>query len=63
MLIKNWWQTHRVPRSATAQERSGITSDTGLLAYALAKVSVEDDVGPKILTQQGRISRDIDLEF
>jgi hypothetical protein len=54
---------HRVPLPATANERSGITFDAGLLAYALAKVTLEDDVGPKILTRQGHISRDIDLEF
>jgi hypothetical protein len=47
----------------TAKERSGITSDTELLEYALAKVALEDDFGPKILARKGRVSRDLDLEF
>jgi hypothetical protein len=46
-----------------AKERSGITSDTQLLEYALAKVALEDDFGPKILARKGRVSTDIDLEF
>jgi len=47
----------------TAKERSGITSDTELLEYALAKVALEDDFGPKILARKGRVSKDVDLEF
>jgi hypothetical protein len=47
----------------TAKERSGLTSDTELLEYALAKVALEDDFGPKILARKGRVSTDIDLEF
>jgi hypothetical protein len=46
-----------------AKERSGLTSDTQLLEYALAKVALEDDFGPKILTRTGRVAKDIDLEF
>ena len=46
-----------------AKERSGLTSDTQLLEYALAKVALEDDFGPKILARKGRVSPDIDLEF
>ena len=46
-----------------AKERSGLTSDTQLLEYALAKVALEDDFGPKILARKGRVSTDIDLEF
>jgi hypothetical protein len=45
-----------------AKERSGLTSDTQLLEYALAKVALEDDFGPKILARKGRVSTDIDLE-
>jgi hypothetical protein len=41
--------TYRVPLPATVEERSGITSNTGLLAYAFAKVALEDHVGLKIL--------------
>jgi hypothetical protein len=46
-----------------AKEQSGISSDTELLEYALAKVALEDDFGAKILARKGRVSRDIDLEF
>jgi hypothetical protein len=46
-----------------AKERSGLTSDTQLLEYALAKVALEDDFGPKILARTGRVAKDIDLEF
>ena len=46
-----------------AKERSGLTSDTQLLEYALAKIALEDDFGAKILTRKGRVSPDIDLEF
>jgi hypothetical protein len=35
----------------SAKERSGLTSDTQLLEYALAKVALEDDFSPKILAQ------------
>jgi len=47
----------------SAKERTGISSDTELLEYALAKVALEDDFGPKILARKGRVSRDLDLEF
>jgi hypothetical protein len=47
----------------TAKERSGLTSDTQLLEYALAKVALEDNFGPKILARKGRVSKDLDLEF
>ena len=47
----------------TAKEQSGLTSDTELLEYALAKVALEDNFGPKILARKGRVSKDLDLEF
>jgi hypothetical protein len=47
----------------TAKERSGLSSDTELLEYALAKVALEDSFGAKILRRKGRVSKDIDLEF
>ena len=47
----------------TAKEQSGLTSDTELLEYALAKVALEDNFGPKILARKGHVSKDIDLEF
>jgi hypothetical protein len=46
-----------------AKERSGISSDTELLEYALAKVACEDDFGVKLLARKGTVPRDIDLDF
>lgn len=46
-----------------AKARSGIKSDTELLEYALARVALEDDFGQKLIARQGRVPRDIDLEF
>lgn len=48
---------------AAAKARSGITSDTELLEYALARVAIEDDFGVKLLAQKGRVPADVDLEF
>lgn len=47
----------------SAKERIGIFFDTELLEYALAKVALEDDFGPKILARKGCVSKDLDLEF
>jgi hypothetical protein len=46
-----------------AKVRSGINSDTELLEYALARVALEDDFGIKLVARQGRVARDLDLEF
>jgi hypothetical protein len=46
-----------------AKARSGIKSDTELLEYALARVALEDDFGKKLITLEGRVPRDVDLEF
>src|ERR1700687_1878028 len=46
-----------------ARARSGIESDTELLEYALARVALEDDFGPKLIAREGRVPQDIDLEF
>ena len=46
-----------------AKERSGISSDTELLEYALAKVAFEDDFGVKLLARKGTVPRDLDLDF
>ena len=48
---------------AAAKEKSGITSDTELHEYALAKVALEDDFGAKLVRRKGRIPKDLDLEF
>jgi hypothetical protein len=46
-----------------AKARSGIKSDTELLEYALARVALEDDFGQKLTAREGRVPRDLDLEF
>jgi hypothetical protein len=46
-----------------AKARSGIKSDTELLEYALARVALEDDFGQKLIAREGRVPRDLDLEF
>lgn len=48
---------------AAAKEKSGIASDTELLEYALAKVALEDDFGPKLVRRKGRVAQDVDLEL
>lgn len=48
---------------AAARARSGTKSLTELVEYALAKVALEDDFGPRLLARRGSISPDIDLEF
>ncbi|WP_397416944.1 hypothetical protein [Phenylobacterium sp.] len=48
---------------AAARRRSGAESLTELVEYALAKVALEDDFGPRLLAREGSISPDIDLEF
>ena len=53
----------RKPLIDAARARSGISSDTELLEYALACVALEDDFGRKLLARRGRVSKDIDLEF
>jgi hypothetical protein len=46
-----------------AKARSGIKSDTDLLEYALARVALEDDFGQKLIEREGRVPRDLDLDF
>jgi hypothetical protein len=53
----------RKPLIEAARARSGITSDTELLEYALACVALEDDFGQKLLALKGTVPKDIDLEF
>jgi hypothetical protein len=55
----------RVPRHLldVAKARSGITSTTDLVEYALAKLALEDDFGAKLVARKGSIPKDIDLEF
>jgi hypothetical protein len=53
----------RIPRRliTRAKERSGITSTTDLVEYALAKVALEDDFGAKLVSRKGSIPADIKL--
>lgn len=46
-----------------AKARSGISSTTQLLEYALAKVAIEDDFGEFLVSQAGTVDADLDLEF
>ncbi|WP_292598884.1 hypothetical protein [Mesorhizobium sp.] len=48
---------------AAAKEKSGITIDTELLEYALAKVALEDDFGVKLVRRKSRVAKEIKLEF
>lgn len=46
-----------------AKERTGIQSETALIEYALAKVALEDDFGPRLARLRGTVGQDVDLEF
>jgi hypothetical protein len=54
----------RVPRLLVdrAKERTGISSTTDLVEYALAKVALEDDFGGKLVARKGSIPPDIKLD-
>lgn len=45
-----------------AAERSGLEGSE-LIEYALAKVALEDDFAAKLLAREGKVGRDVDLEF
>jgi hypothetical protein len=55
----------RVHRSLldAAKQRTGLTSETALLEYALAKVAIEDNFGERFARLRGSVSKDVDLEF
>jgi hypothetical protein len=46
-----------------AKQRTGLTSETALLEYALAKVAIEDNFGEQFARLRGTVSKDVDLEF
>ena len=54
----------RVPSALVeaAKARSGIQSDSELLLYALSKVALEDDFGPRLLALKGSIPKDVTLD-
>lgn len=45
------------------KKKSGITSDTELIEYALAEVALEDDFGTRLIRRKGLVAKDVDLEF
>ncbi|AEO49485.1 hypothetical protein F11_15115 [Rhodospirillum rubrum F11] len=49
----------RVPSRllAAAKKRSGAGNTSELLLYALAKVAIEDDFGPRLLARKGQVPR------
>ena len=55
----------RVHRSLldAAKQRTGLTSETALLEYALAKVAIEDNFTEVLAGLRGSVSKDVDLEF
>jgi hypothetical protein len=55
----------RVHRSLldAAKQRTGLTSETALLEYALAKVAIEDNFGEQFARLRGTVSKDLELEF
>jgi hypothetical protein len=46
-----------------AKAKTGLSSMTEILEYALAKVALEDDFGAALVARKGKASRDLDLEF
>lgn len=55
----------RIPQPLidAARAKTGLTSTTDIVEYALAKVALEDDFGAKLVARKGRIPKDLDLEF
>jgi hypothetical protein len=45
-----------------AKARSGISSDSELLLYALSKVALEDDFGQRLLALKGSVPKDVALD-
>lgn len=48
---------------AIAKAKSGLSSTTELLEYALAKIAIEDDWAETFAALEGTVSPDLDLEF
>jgi hypothetical protein len=46
---------------SAAKAKSGLTSQTELLEYALSKVAVEDDYGAMLLSMKGSVPDDVEL--
>ena len=54
----------RVPHELLerAKQRSGISSTTDLVEYALAKVAIEDDFGPRLVARKGTMPPDVTFD-
>jgi hypothetical protein len=48
---------------AQAKKRTGIESDTDLIEVALANIAVGDDYAEWLLSRQGTVDPEVDLEF
>jgi len=46
-----------------AKARTGISSDTDLIAFALANIALEDNFGEVFRSLDGTVDPDLDLEF
>jgi hypothetical protein len=46
-----------------AKARTGIRSDTDLIAFALANIALEDNFGEVFRSLKGTVDPDLDLEF
>jgi hypothetical protein len=55
----------RMPEALVAQakKRTGIKSDTNLIEVALANIAVGDEYADWLLSRQGTIDPEVDLEF
>ncbi|RXG85267.1 hypothetical protein EAS61_36610 [Bradyrhizobium zhanjiangense] len=53
----------RVCQDLVATAKSGISSDTELIEYALAEVALEDDFGTRLIRRKGQVAKDVDLEL
>ncbi|HZK98713.1 MAG TPA: hypothetical protein VFC47_02335 [Caulobacteraceae bacterium] len=46
-----------------AKDKAGLEGTTEVVEYALAKLALEDDFGPRLVARKGKARRDLDLEF
>jgi hypothetical protein len=46
-----------------AKYRTGVSSETALVEYALAKVAIEENYGERTAYLTGSVGKDVDLEF
>src|SRR3954463_15078712 len=44
-----------------AKRRTGLSSDTELVEYALARVALEDEFGARLVRRKGAVPPDVDL--